>query len=207
MSRISTRTWLLSAAAVGTAVVAILAFAVFGVHTLFIDEEVSEAAPVFTRVETGNDPAAATDSQVSDGGSSPGADDDDLTADRAGGDATADTAAEDIAGEPIGDRSGSFVDGAHPTSGSAVVLSDGGSQRVLRLEQDFATDNGPDLNVYLTSSADGFGDEYVDLGDLKGNIGSQNYEIPTAVDLDLYDNVVIWCVRFGVGFGSAELMP
>ncbi len=88
----------------------------------------------------------------------------------------------------------------------ASILTDGGTRRVLRLEEDFVTDNGPDLNVYLTSAADGFGDEYVDLGDLKGNIGSQNYEIPADVDLDLYDTVVIWCVRFGVGFGSAELL-
>ena len=100
---------------------------------------------------------------------------------------------------------GSFIDGAHPTTGSAVVLTDGDTQRVLRLEEDFATDNGPDLNVYLASSADGFGDEYIDLGDLKGNIGSQNYDIPADVDLSVYDTVVIWCVRFGVGFGSAEL--
>ncbi|MDG1086972.1 MAG: hypothetical protein P8P20_04475, partial [Acidimicrobiales bacterium] len=34
-------------AAIGGAVVLYLAFAVFGVHTLFIDDEVNESGPVF----------------------------------------------------------------------------------------------------------------------------------------------------------------
>ncbi len=174
MSVFTNRKLLIPALVVGVAVIAFLAFGVFGVHTLFIDDEVSEAAPDFmTAAEAPDDTAAG---EVTTDESGPG------------------TAA-----------AGSFVDGAHPTTGSAVVLTDGGTQRVLRLEEDFATDNGPDLNVYLASSAEGFGDSFIDLGDLKGNIGSQNYELPADVDLGVYDTVVIWCVRFGVGFGSAEL--
>ena len=51
---------------------------------------------------------------------------------------------------------------------------------VLRFE-DFSATNGPDLHVLLaenpapTSSSE-LGN-YLDLGSLKGNIGSQNYEI------------------------------
>ncbi len=104
---------------------------------------------------------------------------------------------------------GAFIDRSHPTEGVAVVLNDGTQQRFLRFE-DFATDNGPDLNVYLSSapadaSAGEFDDDFVDLGDLKGNIGAQNYEIPTDVDLSHHSTVVIWCVRFSVAFGAAEL--
>ena len=92
---------------------------------------------------------------------------------------------------------GSFIARSHPAEGTAVVLNDGTEQRFLRFEN-FATDNGPDLNVYLsTVPADGpvgdFDDDFVDLGDLKGNIGPQNYEIPTEVDLGRYSTVVIWC--------------
>jgi hypothetical protein len=95
----------------------------------------------------------------------------------------------------------------------AKVLNDGTEQRFLRFE-DFATDNGPDLNVYLTTAdadADagefGVSGQFVDLGDLKGNIGEQNYEIPSDVDLEEFDTVVIWCVRFGVAFAAADLAP
>lgn len=104
---------------------------------------------------------------------------------------------------------GTFRSRSHPTRGTAVVLTGGGGERVLRLE-DFATDNGPDVNVYLSTADPGapagaFDDDYVDLGDLKGNIGAQNYAIPATVDLARHRTVVIWCVRFSVAFGSAAL--
>ena len=100
--------------------------------------------------------------------------------------------------------SGTFVGRAHPTSGNALVLGDGSGQRFLRFEQ-FETDNGPDLNVYLVNSAAGGVDDFIDLGNLKGNIGDQNYEVPTDADLTVYDTVLIWCVRFASPFGEATL--
>ena len=107
------------------------------------------------------------------------------------------------------EAAGSFIDRSHPTEGDAMVLGDGSGQRFLRLE-DFRTDNGPDLNVYLSAAPPDapvrdFVDDFVDLGDLKGNVGAQNYEIPVGLDLDRYSTVAIWCVRFGVIFGAAEL--
>ena len=110
----------------------------------------------------------------------------------------------------IVEAAGSFIDRSHPTEGSARVLGDGSGLRFLRLE-DFRTDNGPDLNVYLSTAppdapAGAFDDDFVDLGDLKGNVGSQNYEIPAGLDLDRYSTVTIWCVRFGVVFGAADLI-
>ena len=110
----------------------------------------------------------------------------------------------------IVEAAGSFIDRSHPTEGSARVLGDGSGLRFLRLE-DFRTDNGPDLNVYLSTAppdapAGDFDDDFVDLGDLKGNVGSQNYEIPAGLDLDRYSTVTIWCVRFGVVFGAADLI-
>ena len=46
---------------------------------------------------------------------------------------------------------------------------------------------------------------WVDLGALKGNVGSQNYAIPADVDLAQLTSVSIWCDRFDVSFGAAEL--
>ena len=47
---------------------------------------------------------------------------------------------------------GSFVDRSHPTDGDLPWCSTFCTeQRFLRFE-DFATDNGPDLNVYLSSA-------------------------------------------------------
>lgn len=99
----------------------------------------------------------------------------------------------------------------HTTTGQAIVTEFSDGRRVVRFE-DFVTSNGPDLRVYLSagSSDAGFGKEYgedfVELGRLKGNLGNQNYEIPAGTDLSKYRNAVVWCARFSVGFGVATLV-
>lgn len=105
---------------------------------------------------------------------------------------------------------GSFYNIIHIGSGRAVIhqLADG--SRILRLE-DFEVDNGPDLHVYLVpidpvpSSIGGEIPGSVDLGELKGNIGDQNYEIPADLDLGQFKSVVIWCQPFRVPFIAAPL--
>ena len=98
-----------------------------------------------------------------------------------------------------------FRSKAHDTSGSVRLLTLEDGSRVLRIE-DLDTDNGPDLKVVLSTDPDGYvGDGAVSLGTLKGNKGSQNYEIPADVDLSALRSVVIWCKRFNVDFGVAAL--
>ncbi len=102
---------------------------------------------------------------------------------------------------------GTFVgvgDGIHDAQGTASVYSVGQDQTILRLE-DFRSTNGPALKVYLAT--DKSASDYVSLGDLKANRGNQNYDIPADVDLEKYDNVLIWCEPFSVLFGSAEIVP
>jgi hypothetical protein len=100
---------------------------------------------------------------------------------------------------------GTFIgvgDGVHDAQGDTFTIPLENGSNVLRLEN-FKSTNGPDLYVYL--STDKGASEYVDLGKLKGSSGNQNYDIPGDVDLDKYNNVLIWCKAFGVLFGSAEL--
>ncbi|WP_406216002.1 DM13 domain-containing protein [Streptomyces decoyicus] len=104
---------------------------------------------------------------------------------------------------------GRFVTHEHDTSGTArtVRLADGG--QVLRLE-DLKTSEGPDVRVYLSARAAdaakaGLDDGAVALGKLKGNLGSQNYTVPAGTDLSKLRSVVIWCERFSVSFGAADL--
>jgi hypothetical protein len=100
---------------------------------------------------------------------------------------------------------GNFFDADefHQGSGTATVYQLG-DELVLRFEE-FSSTNGPDLHVYLVentgeSSAD-FG-EYIDLGELKGNIGDQNYDIPAGTDMSKYGGIVIYCVPFHVVFST-----
>jgi Electron transfer DM13 len=106
---------------------------------------------------------------------------------------------------------GEFISLEHETVGRAIVLEAAGGRRFLRFEG-FETSNGPDLVVYLSAKAPsgpddwyGYDRDFVDLGVLKGNVGSQNYELPPDVNLDRYSTAVVWCRRFTVGFAAAEL--
>jgi len=117
---------------------------------------------------------------------------------------TASAASEQLA-------SGQFHSGAHETKGMATVLQLADGKKTLRLTN-FATSNGPDVHVYLVAATDAKDNDavtnagFVDLGTLKGNIGDQNYELPTNADLAKYRAVTIWCKRFSVNFGTAPLM-
>lgn len=202
----------LGAGAVALAGLAWLAFGYFGIHTAFIDDEVSEAGPVFASGASADEPAEPAAAAGGDAEAAPDSADDpaasgdeDAAAAADGAAAPADDTEEASAGEIVTLVSGTFTGlGSYAGGGDAVVLNDGTEQRFLRFEENFETSNGPDLNVYLTVGGD-VDAGYVDLGDLRGNIGSQNYEIPVGVDLGEFDTVVIWCVRFGVGFAEAPL--
>lgn len=220
MAWIKNRPLLTGTVVVGLAIVAFLAFFVFGVHTLFIDDEVDEAGPVFSSgaapsgiASDATSPAVAADitEAMKDEPVVVSADDPmpDMPAEAEAEAVDDAAAAPEAPPEIVTLVSGSFIDRSHPSSGTANVLNDGTAQRFLRFE-DFQTDNGPDLNVYLSTAAPDapageFDDDFIDLGDLKGNIGPQNYEIPAGLDLTRYRTVVIWCVRFSVAFGAAGL--
>lgn len=99
--------------------------------------------------------------------------------------------------------SGTFTSGAHDTSGTARVVRLKRGGQVLTL--DLRTDAGPDLRVYLAPGDGSDVDDHVDLGALKGNIGTQQYQLPAGTNLGRYTAVVIWCRAFSVRFGSAAL--
>lgn len=92
----------------------------------------------------------------------------------------------------------SGADSSHTAKGSVMV-----SVENIRLE-DFEVTNGPDLYVYLVEEGQETKDG-VSLGELKGNMGNQNYEIPKGESVSAGMEIVIWCKQFNVEFGSAEL--
>jgi hypothetical protein len=111
---------------------------------------------------------------------------------------------------PVEVASGRFHGVAHESKGLATVYQLPGGNRTIRLT-DFMTSNGPQLRLYLVAADDAKDNDsvksagFVDLGDLKGNQGDQNYEVPASVDLAKYRAVTVWCARFGVNFATAPL--
>ena len=189
------RRWLWGGVGVaGVVVVAVLAFGVFGVQTLVVDDTVDEGA-----LELDSGAVIPDDGPVADGSgpstSAPPAPEVELEAD------TEAPAPPPPTTEPAVTlvATGGFAGEDHPGEGTANIYTDG-TQGVVRFEDDFATDNGPDLFavVYV-------GDERIELGRLKGNRGSQNYVLPEGVDPAAVDAVSVWCKRFDSTFTTATV--
>ena len=105
---------------------------------------------------------------------------------------------------------GSFHSVAHNSSGNATIYQLADGKRILRFTN-FETSNGPDVRVYLVEANDASDaatvtkSGFVEIAPLKGNIGDQNYELASDLDLHKYHAVTIWCKRFSVNFATAPL--
>jgi hypothetical protein len=99
---------------------------------------------------------------------------------------------------------GTFVNAPGESLMGMVEINNSSGAVTLVLDDTFAA-AGPDLKIYL--SVDAKATEYVSLGSLKMSKGMQTYAIPDGVDLGKYGKyVVIWCEKYSVLFGSAEMM-
>lgn len=98
---------------------------------------------------------------------------------------------------------GIFINGVHATSGTVKVIADKTDTKKKYLSfENFKTDEGPDLYIYLAEdkTAKGF-TSVVKLN----KTGTFVIDIPTATDLTKQKYVLIWCKQFSVLFGSAKL--
>jgi hypothetical protein len=114
---------------------------------------------------------------------------------------------------PVVERSGTFISHEHHTEGKVAIVRLPDGKKFLRLTG-LDTSDGPDLEVWLSDAEviegkagwhvfdDG---HYRSLGQLKGNKGNQNYAIPADAEPADFKSVSIWCNRFNVSFGAAEL--
>lgn len=98
--------------------------------------------------------------------------------------------------------SGSFVSNGHPTSGTAKVIQDVSGKKHLVIEN-FSSDNGPDLRIWL--SPNNSGSPYQEVGILKAVAGNFSYELTAAINYIANNRVLIWCEDFSVLFGHAVL--
>lgn len=175
------RRWWVVAAAL--AAVGVVAFALFRPDKLVVDQRVEE--------QLADDVAAVVDDPTPT-----------TSAPESVAPAPESTLAPSSAAREVG--RGTFVGQAgHRVEGTAVVVERGDGLLLVLPELD--AENGPDLQLYLSPESGGSVDGGTYLAPLKGNQGTQSYELPAGVDLARLDNVVIWCERFSVPFGTAAL--
>ncbi len=176
------RPWVIGGTITLVVALAAVVLFVFEPQSAFVDERVDEDFPVVTA-----SPAPSPDVAASEEG------------------AAAQAPAKP---QPETLGSGSFTGvNDYSVAGNASLVRVG-DQTFLRFEN-LNSENGPDLKVYLSvASADDPGataDDFISLGELKGNQGNQTYELPADVDPERFRSAAIWCERFSVGFGVAPL--
>ncbi|MFN8378605.1 MAG: DM13 domain-containing protein [Anaerolineae bacterium] len=95
--------------------------------------------------------------------------------------------------------------------GELSVYEQADNSLIARFEN-FSTSNAPDLRVLMAASAGpttleelGPIDETIDLGQLLGTVGNQNYEIPADVDLANYNSLVLYSPSLNLIMSYAPL--
>ena len=101
-----------------------------------------------------------------------------------------------------------------PTGSVQIVRSTGG-RLLVRLGDDFAQEVGPgDTQLILARSGDNVqaqrdadpSSTSPSIGTIpNGARGTREFEIPSGVDLDDFDYVIVYCAPAGVNFGAAKL--
>lgn len=103
------------------------------------------------------------------------------------------------------------IDPLRWAEGRVIVYEWPDGRKLVRLEG-FTAARGPDLRVVLSASPNPqtpadvqLNNLDLELGPLKGNIGSQHFELPPDIDLARYASVVIFSPPTNLVFSSAPL--
>ena len=101
-------------------------------------------------------------------------------------------------------RAGAIRGIDHRASGTAVIYRQPDGRYVVGLE-DIDIQPGPDYDLYVVPGADRKDTKGgVRLGDLRGNRGTQFYEVPAGINLeDGPWTVLVWCQTFAVPVAGA----
>ncbi|MFD0878262.1 DM13 domain-containing protein, partial [Massilia pinisoli] len=96
---------------------------------------------------------------------------------------------------------GNFENAVHSTSGIVKIYEDKDKKRTLVLEN-FKTDDGPDLRIYLAE--DKSVTNFIQITDKVQN-GNISLQIPSDADLEKQNHVLVWCRKYSVLFGFAQI--
>jgi hypothetical protein len=105
--------------------------------------------------------------------------------------------------EPLRVSTGDLRGIDHDATGSATVYQQPNGTFVVGLEE-IDVQSGPDYYVYVVQGVDKESPEQgVNLGALRGNQGTQYYDVPAGTAVGADSTVLIWCRAFGVPIANA----
>lgn len=117
-----------------------------------------------------------------------------------------DTPASEAPSEPTKIASAPLRGINHDATGTAVLYQRADGSSFVGLES-IDVESGPDYKVYVVpgSGHESPGDQGIFLEDLRGNQGTQYYDVPSGTDLAAGDwTVLIWCRAFAVPIANAS---
>ncbi|GAB4396021.1 MAG: hypothetical protein OHK0053_08550 [Microscillaceae bacterium] len=103
-------------------------------------------------------------------------------------------------------RTGNFISlNGYSVSGTvSLVQVPGSTQLELQFAENFVSQNGPGLYIYLSNQPNSVAGG-LEISKLNQNAGAQTYLVPAGVNLNTYQYVFIHCKPFNVPFGRAQL--
>ncbi|MEM7301261.1 MAG: DM13 domain-containing protein [Pseudomonadota bacterium] len=90
----------------------------------------------------------------------------------------------------------------HITTGTVTIRKDG-DKLIVELGEDFSLDGAPSPTLAFTKG--GKFDKSTEFAELKKLTGKQTYELPASIAVNSYDGFVVWCSKFAVPLGAANL--
>ncbi len=116
----------------------------------------------------------------------------------------AETTSPPLAG-PVDLGSAEVVSLDYQATGTARLVQDTAAELLVRFEG-LDVENGPDYVVYLVPGTDRQAPgEGVFLGELRGNQGDQNYDVPAGTVADGPQTILIWCRTFAAPVANATV--
>lgn len=102
------------------------------------------------------------------------------------------------------DTSGTFIGASdHITTGNISIIKNADGTSTVTFDANFSLDGAPDPQVGF--GKDGKFIEAANLGILKNLNGTQGYTVPATLDISDFNELYIWCVKFAVPLGVADL--
>lgn len=104
----------------------------------------------------------------------------------------------------LADTAGRFTGASdHITTGDVTVTKNADGTHTVTLGENFSLDGAPD--PYVAFGKDGAFAKDANLGVLKSKTGAQSYIVPASIDPANFNEIYIWCLKFSVPLGVAQL--
>lgn len=102
------------------------------------------------------------------------------------------------------------VDVVRSAEGTLTIYQLPTQERLLHIEAEFRSSRAPGIHLILTRNPDpmderGVGFDYIEIGELHGNVGPQTYTLPPTVDFSRYPILALYAPEYDAVLATATI--